>query len=134
MSCNPEGRLAALQRHNSQPLLILYFREVPYELRARIERRTYWLLRDGHIAGEWFDVSMSDGIHAIDRAVFDDGSSEIAKAFSGRPPLNTHPVNIRLLDDLVRRVDALVGAQRRSRFIREAIEEKLKREERKAAR
>ena len=51
----------------------------------------------------------------------------------GRPPLGVHPVNVRLTDELIRRVDALVGRSR-SRFIREAIEERLKREERKQAR
>lgn len=47
----------------------------------------------------------------------------------GRPPLNVKPTLVRLSDDVRRRIEALVGAQRMAAFIREAIENELKRRE-----
>lgn len=43
----------------------------------------------------------------------------------GRPALNVKRISVFLPTDLPRRIDALVGAQKRSAFIREAIERAL---------
>jgi hypothetical protein len=51
----------------------------------------------------------------------------------GRPPLNVKPVLVHLGDDQPDRIDALVGSNGRSRFIREAVEKELAKRERKAA-
>lgn len=54
----------------------------------------------------------------------------------GRPPLNkdskTTLTGIRLTDDTRERIEALVGANRMAAFIREAIENELKRREKAA--
>ena len=44
----------------------------------------------------------------------------------GRPSLNVKRVSVNLPVDMPDRIDALVGAQRRSDFIREALESALK--------
>jgi Arc/MetJ-type ribon-helix-helix transcriptional regulator len=50
----------------------------------------------------------------------------------GRPPLNVTSTHVRLDDGDAERIDALRGPGRRAEFIREAVKEKLKREEKKA--
>ena len=52
----------------------------------------------------------------------------------GRPPLNVKPTMVRLSDEVRQRIKALVGPQRMSAFIREAIEAELARREKKAPR
>lgn len=44
----------------------------------------------------------------------------------GRPPLNVKRVTVHLPTDLPARIDALVGAQKRSEFIRQAVESAVK--------
>lgn len=44
----------------------------------------------------------------------------------GRPSLNVKRVSVNLPEDMPDRIDALVGPQRRSDFIREALEAALK--------
>ncbi|MDP3869203.1 ribbon-helix-helix domain-containing protein [Phenylobacterium sp.] len=40
----------------------------------------------------------------------------------GRPALNVKPVTVNLPADMPARIDAVVGSQKRSEFIREAVE------------
>jgi Arc/MetJ-type ribon-helix-helix transcriptional regulator len=47
----------------------------------------------------------------------------------GRPPLRVKKTTVRLPEGVAERIDALVGAQRRAKFLREAAQEKLEREE-----
>ncbi|WP_091444330.1 hypothetical protein [Ancylobacter rudongensis] len=47
----------------------------------------------------------------------------------GRPPLHVKETKVRLTDEQRARIEALVGPNRMATFIREAVEEKLKREE-----
>lgn len=47
----------------------------------------------------------------------------------GRPPLNVKPTIVRLTEDVIDRIEALVGPNRRAAFIREAIEAELERRE-----
>lgn len=49
----------------------------------------------------------------------------------GRPPMNLKPTLVRLPLDVVERIDAIAGPNRRAEFIREAVEAELKRRERK---
>jgi metal-responsive CopG/Arc/MetJ family transcriptional regulator len=44
----------------------------------------------------------------------------------GRPPLNVKRVSVHLPADMPERIDALVGEQKRSEWIREALEYALK--------
>jgi hypothetical protein len=50
----------------------------------------------------------------------------------GRPPLNVEETKVRLSAGSKQRIAALVGENRMAAFIREAVEEKLTREERQA--
>jgi metal-responsive CopG/Arc/MetJ family transcriptional regulator len=50
----------------------------------------------------------------------------------GRPPLNLKDFHINLSEDVVKRIDALVGPNRRAIFIRDAVGREVRRRERKA--
>lgn len=52
----------------------------------------------------------------------------------GRPPLGIKPTQVRLSEDDRERIRELVGDSGMASFIREAVAEKLRREERKKAR
>lgn len=62
---------------------------------------------------------------------FDSVSDSVYVRTMGRPPLNVKPTMVRLADDVRQRIEALVGARRMAIFIREAIENELKRRERR---
>ena len=47
----------------------------------------------------------------------------------GRPPLGMKPTTVRLPVETIRRIEALVGNRRLASFIREAIENELRRRE-----
>lgn len=47
----------------------------------------------------------------------------------GRPPLNVKATQVRLTEDVRRRIQALVGANRMGAFIREAVDNELHRRE-----
>ena len=47
----------------------------------------------------------------------------------GRPPLGIKATQVRLPQVLMDRIDALMGPNRRAQFIREAVENELKRRE-----
>lgn len=49
--------------------------------------------------------------------------------FMGRPPLGMKPTTIRLSTDTIRRIEAIVGNRRTALFIREAVENELRRRE-----
>jgi predicted DNA-binding protein len=49
----------------------------------------------------------------------------------GRPALNLKPTVVRLSEETLKRIEALVGKNRMAQFIREAVERELKRRERK---
>jgi hypothetical protein len=47
----------------------------------------------------------------------------------GRPPLGMKPTTVRLSAETIRRIEALVGNRRVALFVREAVENELKRRE-----
>lgn len=49
----------------------------------------------------------------------------------GRPALQVKATVVRLSEDVLERIDALMGPNKRAEFIREAVERELKRRERK---
>ena len=51
----------------------------------------------------------------------------------GRPPLNVKPTQVRLSADIRERIEAIVGPSKMAAFIREAVENELKRRERQKA-
>ena len=50
----------------------------------------------------------------------------------GRPPLNMKPALVRFPADVLERIDKLVGARNRPRFIRDAVTSELQRQEKLA--
>ncbi|GGA87833.1 hypothetical protein GCM10011491_14480 [Brucella endophytica] len=50
----------------------------------------------------------------------------------GRPPLNMKVATVRFPAEVLERIDALVGTNRRPQFIREAVERELERVEKTA--
>lgn len=54
-------------------------------------------------------------------------------AAMGRPPLGNKSTNVRLPEEMKARVVALVGTYGLAKFIRQAVEEKLARDERQRA-
>jgi len=51
------------------------------------------------------------------------------KARMGRPPLGVRATNVRLTEDQHSRIEAIAGAQGKAKYIRDAVEEKLARDE-----
>ncbi|MBB4151978.1 hypothetical protein ACFSUK_16525 [Sphingobium scionense] len=47
----------------------------------------------------------------------------------GRPPLGMKPTTVRLSADTIARIEALVGNRRLALFVREAVENELRRRE-----
>jgi hypothetical protein len=47
----------------------------------------------------------------------------------GRPKLDVKPTQVRLTDEVRRRIEALVGPNRMAEFIREAVQRELERRE-----
>ena len=47
----------------------------------------------------------------------------------GRPSLNVKPTLVRLAEEQLERIDALMGPNKRAQFIRDAVKEKLDRSE-----
>lgn len=47
----------------------------------------------------------------------------------GRPPLNVTKLTVRLTDEQRRRIEGVVGPNRMAAFIRDAVDEKLERED-----
>ncbi|WP_339710357.1 YlcI/YnfO family protein [uncultured Sphingosinicella sp.] len=48
----------------------------------------------------------------------------------GRPPLGMKPTTIRLPQEMIQRIETLVGNRQLAQFIREAVERELERRER----
>lgn len=48
----------------------------------------------------------------------------------GRPPLHMKPTQVRLPEEVMRRIDRIVGQKRRAEFIRQAVLKELERIER----
>ena len=58
-------------------------------------------------------------------------SSPVMTRRMGRPPLNVEETKVRLNAGSKQRIATLVGENRMAAFIREAVEEKLRREEKR---
>ena len=136
LASSPKRRLMELQTGHSEPLKLHFISELPQELSAPVERRAHWLLKDKHRSGEWFTVGPSTAIEAVKSAIECRGEGEKANFSVGRPPLSrksmTKAVLVRLTEDLVSRIDAIAGENRRGQFIREAAIKELERREREA--
>jgi hypothetical protein len=52
-----------------------------------------------------------------------------SRGLMGRPPLGNKATQVRLPQNVMDRIDALMGGNRRAQFIREAVEAELERRE-----
>jgi hypothetical protein len=59
----------------------------------------------------------------------DNGSEPDTQAAMGRPPLGMKPTTVRLPVETIRKIQAMVGNRRIAGFIREAVENELRRRE-----
>jgi hypothetical protein len=59
----------------------------------------------------------------------DNSTEPDTQAAMGRPPLGMKPTTVRLPVETIRRIEALVGNRRLAGFIREAVENELRRRE-----
>lgn len=59
----------------------------------------------------------------------DNDSEPDTQAAMGRPPLGMKPTTVRLPLETIRKIEALVGNRRVAGFIREAVENELRRRE-----
>lgn len=124
------SRLRQLQTAYHRPLSILFSVEVPTDTCSTIERRAHWLLQDSRAEGEWFKVKTSAAIDAVRQAAAKNGAGELARPSAGRPSLGVKQTMVRLTDEQRGRIESLVGKSRMAAFIREAVDNELKRRER----
>jgi hypothetical protein len=59
----------------------------------------------------------------------DNSTEPDTQAAMGRPPLGMKPTTVRLPVETIRKIEALVGNRRVASFIREAVENELRRRE-----
>jgi hypothetical protein len=59
----------------------------------------------------------------------DNSNQPDTQAAMGRPPLGMKPTTVRLPVETIRKIEALVGNRRVAGFIREAVENELRRRE-----
>ncbi|WHO37631.1 hypothetical protein PMI04_013775 [Sphingobium sp. AP49] len=71
-------------------------------------------------------IEINDGVNGFDLEIPIGPDSDRSM---GRPPLGMKPTTIRLTTDTIRRIESLVGNRRLALFIREAVENELKRRE-----
>lgn len=134
VATDPGLRLRELRTGHSRPLKLLFTATAPDGLAVDIERRAHWLLRDEKTHGEWFSVSAKAAIDAVKFAIGENGVGEKVGPAVGRPPLKrnseTVVTTVRLSADVAARIDELAGENKRSDFIREAVEREIKRRSR----
>ena len=71
-------------------------------------------------------MKINGGVNLFDLEI---GNMADSDGAMGRPPLGMKPTTIRLSADTINRIEALVGNRRLALFIREAVENELKRRE-----
>lgn len=72
-------------------------------------------------------IQIKDVVNAIFLAQGHRSDSDDAM---GRPPLGMKPTTIRLPQEMIQRIETLVGNRQLAQFIREAVERELERRER----
>ena len=72
-------------------------------------------------------IQIKDVVNAIFLAPSHRSDSDDAM---GRPPLGMKPTTIRLPQEMIQRIETLVGNRQLAQFIREAVERELERRER----
>lgn len=125
-------RLKCLQRQEGNKTLAVFTSyEVPYNQALRAERMAHWLLRDKMVRTEWFDVTPEEAAEAVRKATsYDYGATDAIPPIEPRGRvLYPEHVMARLPKGTRERIAAVTGSADRADFIRQAVAEKLTREE-----
>lgn len=129
----PERRLRSIQTGHAKPVRLVGSWPVPLERARDIELRAHWLLRESRAHGEWFTVSARAATQAARSAIESNGEGEKARPTVGRVKINDEQTPARFPEGTLARVDAVLsGKEKRSDFIREAVEREIKRREKSA--
>jgi len=124
----PERRLRSVQTGHARPVRLLASWPVPLDKARDIELRARWLLREKRAHGEWFTVGAREATQAAKAAVESNGEGEKARPAVGRIKINDEQTPARFPEGTLARIDAaLDGKEKRSDFIREAVERELAR-------
>ncbi|MEP7005087.1 MAG: hypothetical protein ABI810_03825 [Sphingomonas bacterium] len=71
-------------------------------------------------------IQINDSVNRFDLEI---ETSPDSHGLMGRPPLGMKPTTVRLSVDTIRRIEAMVGNRRLAVFIRDAVENELRRRE-----
>lgn len=129
-SNSPETRLRAFQREGRKAFLAGVW-PVEHRMALAIERYVHWQLRERHIRGEWFNVTREAAAREIDAAL---AKSHQIDPKDRIPPLDVHGSHSRFPGGTLDRIDRVLDEdknEKRSDFLREAVERELKRRERR---
>jgi hypothetical protein len=131
-SVEPEERARQLQIKYGSRFILLGVSRMAQVKAISAERYAHWLLRDRHLSGEWFDATREEALAAVNKALTDEMDPEYVL-----PSLD----EIALSDGMAERIETrfprgtrerlrkVLGSTGHAQFIRDAIEEKLAREE-----
>jgi len=107
----------------------IYIAEVAHNLALKAERYAHWLLHDHHYRNEWFSVEPSVAIEAVEKTM------KLDLTTIGRiPPMPDRHNATRFPGGTLDRIDRVLDPdtnEKRSDFIREAVEKELLRREKK---
>ncbi len=127
---DPASRLRGIQTGHAALVQIHATFPVPVDRSRDIELRAHWLLRHAHAHGEWFAVDAATATKAAREAVACNGEGEKAKSSVGRKQINHEQMPARFPEGTLARIDAVLSEkEKRSDFIREAVERELDRRE-----
>ena len=140
LSVSPRRRLAELQIGSPRGLSLKRTSAARYAAAAKIENYAHWLLRESAVRGEWFDVTdeaawvaLTAAVEAVAQGLDVPAPPPSESGKVGRPPIKrdveTKPLLVRMDGDMHARIVQRVGKKRMAQFAREAIKEKLDREE-----
>jgi hypothetical protein len=107
----------------------IYIAEIPYRFGLKAERYAHWLLHENHYRNEWFSVEPEVAIDAVKKAVALDFDR-----LGCVPPLPDRHNATRFPGGTLDRIDRVLDPdknEKRSDFIREAVEKELNRREKK---
>lgn len=140
LSVAPRRRLAELQIGSPRGLALKRTSTDRYAEAAKIENYAHWLLRESAVRGEWFSVTdeaawvaLTAAVEAVAQGLDVPSPPHSEPGKVGRPPIKrdvvTKPLLVRMDGDMHARIVQCVGKKRMAQFARDAIEEKLQREE-----
>lgn len=130
----PKSRLHSVQTGSPRLIRLLFEAQAPDGLDAEAEALAHMALRESWVSGEWFAVPLDTARSAINEAIHAAARGERAFGKSmGRKPLGgtgekTVMKPMRWAPALLARVDEARGDRDRSEWVREAVTEKLERE------